>query len=71
VGKGGRIGMLVGLLKSIAWEAIEDIRVKRYIAKSLRELSLKKLTEEEFIKKIYREYDEDVADEIFGILYGG
>ena len=63
--------MLVGLLKSIAWEAIEDIRVKRYIAKSLRELSLKKLTEEEFIKKIYREYDEDVADEIFGILYGG
>ena len=28
--------MLVGLLKSIAWEAIEDIRVKRYIAKSLR-----------------------------------
>ncbi len=71
VGKGGRIGMLVGLLKSIAWEAIEDIGVKRYIAKSLRELSLKKLTEEEFIKKIYREYDEDVADEIFEILYEG
>ena len=72
VGKGGCLGMMVGLLKSILWEAIEEIEMRRLLAKSLREISLKKLTMEEFIKRIYEKAkDEKDANTIFKILKDG
>ena len=72
VGKGGRVGMIVGLIKSILWEAIEEIEMRRLLAKSLRKISLKKLTMEEFIKRIYeRARDEKEAKIILKILKDG
>lgn len=78
VGRGDRLGMIVGLIKSILWEAIEEIEkeieVRRLLIliKSLREITLEKLTVEEFIKRIYdRARDEKEAKTILKILKEG
>lgn len=70
-GKGGRLGMIIGLLKSIAWTAIEDIKTRREVARSLRNVYLKKLSTEEFVKRLYKKFGEDKADRLFEIIAEG